>query len=318
LDYEFTNIIVFGQVFFYTLLTAMIFILPIFDAEGSKVVVPLTAAALFLIGPLGEVVGVIPYWSKANVAVDNLKRLETLLEPDDLSDDKQPERSGLKAVLDSGTLREICCEEAVFSHLDRNNQRVFTIGPLKLCLKAGEVVFVVGGNGSGKSTFLKLLAGLYQPQLGRLVVNGDIPVDAYNSAQYREFFSAIFSEFHLFDRLYGLPEPDSAKLLGLLQKMQLQDKTDLRQGQFTNLDLSTGQRKRMALLVALLEDRPVFLFDEVAADQDPEFRRYFYETILSELKARGKTVVVVTHDDRYFSYGDRVLKMEFGRFVETP
>ncbi len=106
------------------------------------------------------------------------------------------------------------------------------------------------------------------------------------------------------------------RINALLEVMELSGKTAFRDGGFTNTHLSTGQRKRLALVVACLEDKPVYVFDEVAADQDVHFRGYFYETLLPELKNRGRTVVVVTHDDRYFHVADRVLGMDYGKFRE--
>ena len=58
-------------------------------------------------------------------------------------------------------------------------------------------------------------------------------------------------------------------------------------------------------------------FDEWAADQDPEFRRYFYDVLLPGLKAEGRTLIVVTHDDRYFHVADQVVFMEEGRVVRV-
>ena len=132
---------------------------------------------------------------------------------------------------------------------------------------------------------------------------------------YRELFAAIYSDYHLFDRLYGLPNIDDSRVISLLQLMQLEKKTRWRDGRFENQELSTGQKKRLALVISLLEDKQIYVFDEWAADQDPSFRQFFYETLLPDLKARGKTLIVATHDDRYFSVGDRVIKMELGRIV---
>jgi putative ATP-binding cassette transporter len=138
-----------------------------------------------------------------------------------------------------------------------------------------------------------------------------------NAQFYRNLFSAIFSDFHLFDKLYGLRDADPARVDELLRLMEISDKTSLRDGRFSNINLSTGQRKRLALAVSYLEDKPVYVFDEVAADQDPRFRKYFYEVMLPDLKKAGKTVVAVSHDDRYFHVADRVLRMEYGKFEEV-
>ncbi|MCX6635946.1 MAG: ATP-binding cassette domain-containing protein, partial [Acidobacteria bacterium] len=169
-----------------------------------------------------------------------------------------------------------------------------------------------GGNGSGKTTLLKLFTALYQPMQGCIRVDGS-EITAANVQSYRNLFSAIFSDFHLFDKLHGLRDIAPERVDDLLRRMDISQKTAFRDGRFSNILLSTGQRKRLALVVSYLEDKPVYVFDEVAADQDPRFRGYFYETLLPELKRAGKTVVVVTHDDRYFHVADRVLGMDYGK-----
>lgn len=183
---------------------------------------------------------------------------------------------------------------------------------MNLVITAGEVLFIVGGNGSGKSTLMKVLTGLYPATAGELRVDGR-SLGPENVAAYREMYSPIFSDFHLFSRLYGLLDVDDQAVLDLLRQMQISDKTSFQNGRFTKRDLSTGQRKRLAMIVALLEDRPICLFDEWAADQDPEFRRYFYEELIPSLKRRGKTVIAVSHDDRYFHCADRVVTLEYGK-----
>ena len=160
----------------------------------------------------------------------------------------------------------------------------------------------MGGNGSGKTTLLKLFTALYRPIEGCIRVDG-AEIVAANVQSYRNLFSAIFSDFHLFDKLHGLRDAAPERVDQLLRLMEISSKTAFGDGRFTTILLSTGQRKRLALVVSYLEDKPVYIFDEVAADQDPHFRRYFYDTLLPELKRAGKTVVVVSHDDRYFHVG---------------
>jgi putative ATP-binding cassette transporter len=204
---------------------------------------------------------------------------------------------------------------AVYAYLDPDGRPLFTVGPCDLTLRAGETIFVVGGNGSGKSTLLRVLTWLYAPKAGVILWDGQ-PVDRSNVADYRNLFGAVFADFHLFDRLYGSPHVDPLEARALLETMGIAGKTAFRDGGFTNRDLSTGQRKRLAFVAALLEDRPVYVLDELGADQDSDFRRRFYEELLPWLKQRGKTLVVVSHDERYFHVADRVLTMEDGRFVE--
>ena len=177
----------------------------------------------------------------------------------------------------------------------------------------GTITFLAGGNGSGKSTLLKLVTGLYPLSAGRLLLDGT----EADGGTVRELFSGVFTDFHLFDRLYGADQIDPARMEGLLHGLGLAGKTRLFDGAFTTTDLSTGQRKRLALLIAILEDRPVYVFDEWAADQDPAFRRLFYKTLLPGLKLAGKAIIAATHDDRYFDLCDRLIIMEGGRMV-TP
>jgi putative ATP-binding cassette transporter len=172
----------------------------------------------------------------------------------------------------------------------------------------------VGGNGSGKSTLLKLLTGLYYPTTGYLDLNRD-QIEKTQYASYRELFGIVFTDFHMFDKLYGLSEIDEKQVKGLLRLMQLDKKTKYREGEFSQLDLSTGQKKRLAFVTAVLENKPIYIFDELAADQEPQFRQYFYEVVLNDLKKQGKTIIAVTHDDNYFHIADRVLKMEYGRLL---
>jgi putative ATP-binding cassette transporter len=179
------------------------------------------------------------------------------------------------------------------------------------------VVFVVGGNGSGKSTFAKLLTGLYSPQAG-LIRLDDHPVSDENREWYRQHFSAVFSDFYLFDDLLGLSAPDlDSRAEEYLARLQLDRKIELARGRFSSTALSQGQRKRLALLTAYLEDRPICVFDEWAADQDPAYKEIFYRHLLPELRSRGKAVVVITHDDRYFHLGDRVIKLDYGKVVSV-
>ena len=210
--------------------------------------------------------------------------------------------------------------EIVFQYIDKSSETLFQVGPVDFALQAGELVFITGGNGSGKSTFLKLLAGLFIPDSGTIELDGR-RVDNSTREHFRALTSAIFTDYHLFKRLYGISDSDPAEFERLLRQFQLNKKTHLVDGEFVTLDLSGGQRKRLALVVSLLEKRPILLLDEWTSDQDPEFRKYFYDELLPALQQAGKTIVVITHDDRYldhFNLPARRLRMDEGRFVEQP
>jgi putative ATP-binding cassette transporter len=301
----------FSQVFFYLLLAVVVFVMPNYEPTyGTTVIVKITSTILFIIGPINFVVSSLPTISRIDVALDNLYELERTL-------DRPGTRTAEAAAPDRRTFadfRRIEMDRVMFSYVDDEGEPLFTVGPLGLRVNRGKVIFFVGGNGSGKSTIIKLLTGLYSPDAGRITVDGRKPEPA-NLQDYRELFSTIFTDFHLFDRLYGLEAVPVERVEGLIREMELEDKVTYDDGRFSTLNLSTGQRKRLALIVALLEDREIYVFDEWAADQDQHFRKHFYEDILMDLKARGKTVIAVTHDEQYWRVADHLVKLELGQIV---
>ena len=201
-----------------------------------------------------------------------------------------------------------------FSYLTDGGEK-FSLGPLDLNFFPGEIVFFIGGNGSGKTTLAKILVGLYEPESGHLTLNQQPVSDDLRDA-YRQNFSAVFSDFHLFESLFGLERPALDETANrYLEQLQLNAKVEIRNGAFSTVNLSHGQRKRLALLTAYVEDRSVYLFDEWAADQDPFFKQVFYHQILPDLRARGKIILVITHDDDYFHLADRIIKLDFGKVV---
>ena len=182
---------------------------------------------------------------------------------------------------------------------------------MTLSTNAGELVFIVGENGSGKTTLLKLILGLYDPQQGEILLNGET-VGPQRRDDYRQFFSAIFFDYFLFDDLVVPNGIDAAVIRDYLQNLDIADKVSIENGHFSTTDLSTGQRKRLALIQVYLENKPILVFDEWAAEQDPTFRRVFYRQLLPDLKRQGKTLIVISDDDRYFDVADRVVRLERG------
>ena len=296
----------------YTLLGSVAFIVPIFS-EGMEpgTVTKAVTALVFIVGACFGFVQSIPIIAAANTAADRLEQLESRLrEIASLSDEITTEPAK--------RFGKIEFRDVEFRYIDKLSETAFKAGPFNFTLNSGDLVILTGGNGSGKSTFMKLLAGLYKPASGEIVLNGTRVSDD-NYEYYRSLITAIFSDFHLFLRLYGIPDPDDTELNQLLTQFRLQDKTRLTDGEFRTVDLSSGQRKRLALIVSLLEKRPILLLDEWAADQDPEFRRKFYFELLPALHRAGVTVVAISHDDRYIEEMDvptRRLRMDEGRFTE--
>jgi putative ATP-binding cassette transporter len=297
---------VFAQSTFYLLLATVVFAVPAFSSVAPADLVKITSSILFLIGPISMIVQAIPALATANSSMERLLALDEQLSgatPPAVADARPP-----------AVRPELRLEGATFTYAQEGGGEGFTVGPVDFTARPGEIVFITGGNGSGKTTLMKLMSGLYRPASGRVIL-GDTPLSPATGTWFRDQISIIFGDFHLFHRLYGIGEPDPEAVTALLTDMQIDHKTSIRGDRFTTINLSTGQRKRLALVVSLLENKPVMIFDEWAADQDPPFRKKFYEEILPGLKAKDKVVICVTHDDRYFDIADRRLKMEFGRIV---
>jgi putative ATP-binding cassette transporter len=295
---------------FYVMIAAVIFLLPRFVTLPEDDMVGVMMTVLFIVGPLGTVISGVQVLSKVNVAVTNMRQLEARL--DRVIHAPGPGARPGPAV--TPPLQEFGLTGVTFQYENPDGAEVFRVGPLDLTIRRGEMVFIMGGNGSGKTTLLKLLTALYPPDTGHLALNGQ-PVGPSMLPAYRSLFSAVFADFHLFRRLYGLTDVPPEVIERWLIRFHLERKTAVVDSQFTDLELSTGQRKRLAMIVSLLEERPIQIFDEWAADQDPESRRDFYQRLLPELIAQGKTVVAVTHDERYLDVADRVVRMEFGRIA---
>jgi putative pyoverdin transport system ATP-binding/permease protein len=261
---------------------------------------------LYMIMPIESLLSAIPNVGTARVALERIEEVNAEL----------PLENGLDAPMKSGFER-IALDGVTHRYFREKENDIFTLGPIDLAFKPGELVYLIGGNGSGKTTLAKMIVGLYAPESGRILVNGASVGEAERDS-YRQLFSVVFTDFFLFDSLLGLRFDGLDRTAqDLLVQLQLDHKVSIEDGTFSTLELSQGQRKRLALLVAYLEDRPFYLFDEWAADQDPLFKDVFYRTLLPGLKAKGKTVVVITHDDRYFHLADRYIKLEYGRLVET-
>jgi putative ATP-binding cassette transporter len=261
---------------------------------------------LFLRAPLIQAVGAVPTLINARVAFEKLSSLA-------LADYRDS--------FDSDTRRhdwqEIVLEQVTYRYPEEEARPGFAIGPVDLTLRRGEVVFLIGGNGSGKSTLARLLTGLYQPQSGVVRVDGRA-LQAPDWVTYRQHFSAIYTDLHLFDRLMGPggESPDATLVEEWLAALNMHSKLDFEDDRVTNINLSQGQRKRLAMLLAVAEHRDLLLLDEWAADQDPQFRRAFYRELLPRLRALGKTLVVISHDDHYFDQADRLLEMCDGQLHE--
>ncbi len=301
-----------SNAFFYLLIGVLLFVIPVVSRLSLDSLTAYVFACLYLMAPMWALLNALPLFARGKVALRKIEEAEVSIAADipsrDLHLDKPISQrwSGLDL------------ERVVFRYESGSPPNGgFVLGPLDFALRPGEVTFLVGGNGSGKSTFVKLLTGLYAPHAGRIWCDGQRVTDE-NRDWYRQHFSVVFTDFHLFEDLRGLN--DSAldgRAAAYLSRLHLDQKVQIVDGRLSTTALSQGQRKRLALLTAYLEDRPIYVFDEWAADQDPTYKGVFYQELLPELKARGKAVVVITHDDRYFHLGDRVIKLDYGTVAST-
>jgi putative pyoverdin transport system ATP-binding/permease protein len=302
------------NLFEYLAIAAIALLLPALVHAQPVQLMQLLSAVLFTIGPLGNVVGAFPSFATARISMDHLQQLTREVEATRETLGTR-DRASLPP-FEMVTLRDVSFEFAKREAEERLGE-TFQLGPVNLTIRRGEVVCVVGGNGSGKTVLMRLLSGLYRPTSGQIVYNGIALGDGDRQA-YREQITTVFSDFFLFKELLGRRDTAAAKVMAWIEHFGLSRKTGFleKEGMFSTVELSTGQRKRMALIVSILDERPIIVLDEFGAEQDPAHRHQFYRSWLPELKRMGKTVVVVSHDDHYFDAADRVVRMDFGRVIE--
>ncbi|WP_340615910.1 cyclic peptide export ABC transporter [Xenorhabdus entomophaga] len=298
-----------SSVTFYIIIGISIFIVPIWIPQEPSTLFTVALLVLFLSGPISEVIGAIPELREAEVSLNKMRRLDNELEESLSEQIEGPNPFHNKLPI------ELELKDVIHHYTTDKEDRQFALGPLSLKISQGEIVFIVGGNGSGKTTLAMLLVGLFEQESGSVSLNG-IPVTSANNEHYRQFFSAVFSDYHLFEQLLNSDADVTEKATHYIESLNMSHKVKIVDGGFSTTNLSAGQRKRLALVSAYLEDRPIYLFDEWAADQDPVFKRLFYTELLPELKANGKTIIVISHDDGYFDSADRIIKLEDGNIKE--
>ncbi len=296
---------------FFVVLGVLLFVVPHWFPASVGDLTGIAFIVLYLVMPITEIMLFFPMIREGGIALGRIEQLGGELgtpQVQSLAPDPFVASTPLKLELSN----------LYYAHPGSMGDTPFRLGPINLQLNQGEILFLLGGNGCGKTTLAMLILGLYQPEAGTIVLNG-VSVDIKNREHYRQYFSAVFYDFHLFEQLlshnhqaFNGQADECLSMLGLSHKVKIVD------GKFSTIDLSAGQRKRLALVSAYLEDRPIYLFDEWAADQDAMYRRLFYTKLLPDLKSRGKTVVVITHDEAYFSFADRIVKLDKEVLLHTP
>lgn len=302
INYVFLSINLISQYGLYLVIGVVLFLLPVIGLLERADVISYVVILLFISGPINNLINMQNIYTRLSVANTRIK--------DFLKDFDAIEEV---AVIDNATsevFNSLLFKDIAFAYETESTEKSFALGPVNLSIEKGETIFIIGGNGSGKSTFINILTGLYQPSEGAVIVNDK----KNNSPQH--LISAVFTDNHIFSQNYDNYALENNKeyqeLLRIMEldNVILDDKEDSARRPF-----SKGQSKRMSLIFALLEDKPILVLDEWAADQDPHFRKYFYENLLPKLKQQGKTIIAVTHDDAYFKYADRILKFDYGEIV---
>jgi len=295
---------------YFALIGLILFLAPTWGSFSNRTLTGYVVTTLYLMGPLSGVLSSFSLFGRARVALQKVQDLGV-----SLSGASSEECPMDKPETELHFDRLELCGVVHSYHREQEDSR-FVLGPIDLSFRPGELVFLVGGNGSGKSTLAKIITGLYLPEEGEIRLDGEL-VTNKNRDAYRQLFSAVFADFFVFDNLLGLDAADLDQRAGeYLEQLHLKHKIRVTNGSLSTTAVSQGQRKRLALLTAYLEDRPFYLFDEWASDQDPLFKNVFYTKLLPDLKARGKAVLVITHDDRYFEMADRLIKLDYGKVLE--
>lgn len=289
---------IYSEICYFIFLGSTVLVVPMISGLSQTTIAMAAVSALFLIGPTITVVSAIPLAQKIAASTKAIYLIEQSL------GDVKPVINSQKS--DLLNFHEIVLSNVYYNYDDGAGG--FRFGGISLTIGRGEVVFITGSNGTGKSTLLKLIAGLYFPTSGHLSVD-DRQITADNIESYRELFCAVFSDNYIFKTLYGIPEVDGAEATEILRKLEIEHKTNIEGRRFSTIHLSSGQRKRIALAALILEKRPICVFDEWAADQDSYFRNKFYSEILPWLKSIGKTVIVVTHDENVFGLADKHINL---------
>ena len=295
------------QVSLYFVVGMLIFLVPLVSDGFEDVVAKVATTSLFMLGSFQGIFQSIPMIIQAETSAGQLLNLQEKLQ--ELAPSIKEEDRPLEQV------NTLSFDQISYQYPEQDQITRFDLGPITYAFEAGKTYFVRGSNGAGKTTFIRVLLGLYVPTSGTISINGNIVSQPTNGA-YRDLFAVVFSDFYLFKKLYGISQSKLIEAKTLVQMFRLEDKVSVLEDEFDTINLSTGQRKRLALMEALLEDKPFVVLDEWAADQDPEFRRYFYQVLIPYIKKLGKTVIAISHDDKYYDCADEVITIDKGKLAK--
>ncbi|TMP39824.1 ATP-binding cassette domain-containing protein [Pseudoalteromonas rubra] len=286
----------------YLLAAVAVFVAPLWFALSPQQSISFVIITLFIVSPFHSSMELFRVLSQLQVSQDKLAEIKQLAS--DASEDNA-------AFNQASFSHQLTLQKLTFEY-----QQGFAVGPINLTVNRGDIVFISGGNGSGKTTFMRLLSGLYTPKSGQVWLD-NVALDKEQLLAYRQLFAGISADSVVFANRYGQPMGEET-INQWLERLELSDKVQFRAGRFTNTRLSTGQLKRLAMVQALMEERPILVLDEFAANIDPQSRQVFYRQWLPTLKAMGKTLFVITHDEAYFECCDCHYLMRDGQLHPYP
>ena len=194
-------------------------------------------------------------------------------------------------------------------------------------IQKGEKISIVGLNGAGKTTIVKLICRLYEPDSGEIYINGK-PIGNYNYESYIKQISTLFQDFRLFaislkenimsaaDNVYDAAQV--AEMVGLSQKIaKLPDGIDSilsKDYEEGGIALSGGEEQKLALGRMLNKNSSLFILDEPTAAMDPYAEAEFYETFHKMI--RGKTTIYISHRMSASVFSDKILVLENGKVAD--
>ncbi|WP_440069296.1 cyclic peptide export ABC transporter [Tenacibaculum discolor] len=306
INYVFLSINLISQYGLYFIIATILFLLPEWGLLNRSDVIAYVVVILFISGPINNLINLQQMYTRFIVAN---RRIKSFMKDFEVEDNKntllKPQRTN--------DFTSIEYKNVYFSYNEEQPDSSFALGPINLELKKGETVFIVGGNGSGKSTFINTLTGLYAPTKGQILFDEEENI----TEQIQSLTAAVFTDNHIFSKNYEEYElENNIEYKEYLKLMELEEVVGNDKDSSVRRKFSKGQSKRMSLIFALLEDKPILILDEWAADQDPYFRKFFYEELIPKFKQEGKTIIAVTHDDAYFHQADRILKFDYGQIVK--
>lgn len=252
------------------------------------------------------------YWSKL---IENLYQYKTLSQEKDIGN---LTTSGLERV-------DIEFKNVWFKYPNKDD---YILKDINIKINAGEKLAIVGMNGAGKSTFIKLLCRLYEPTKGEILVNGE-NISSYDSAEYSNLLTVVLQDFKLFafsvsdnivlQKDYNQDKFNSAlekaNIKDRLQKLKDKEKTYIsKEFDDNGVDFSGGERQKIAIARAIYRNSKIFILDEPNSAMDPISESKFYENFRNITEQ--KTTIYISHRLASAKFCDNIAVFNDGQITE--